>query len=345
MIVRRTFLSAALMGILLCPGFASDEASEKPAVLWTAPSQIGTRDLFYGQGGQGHAPTATPFVFVEEDRDGHSPKFVVKDRDGVLWKVKVGAEAQPEVVVTRFVWAVGYTTDEDYFLAAQQVENMPPKLSRGGEYVSSDGVVLNARWERMDRKKKGDWKWKDNPFSNTRELNGLRVLMALFNNYDMKDSQNAVYEDASERQFVIADLGATLGQTGSRWPGKTIRGDMEHFGKTKFVSKITEDYVNFAAPSWPMMYGIVPLPPLPYNYLSAPVVLFGRQPAPNITAQRWIGKHVPRKDVAWMAGLLRQLTPAQIQDAFRAGGYSADEVAEFSRIIQSRLAELDTIEP
>lgn len=341
MIAQRMFLSATLMALLLCSGLARD--SEKPAVLWTAPTQIATRDLFYGQGGAGHQPNAAPFVFVKEDRDGNSPKFVVEDRDGVRWKVKLGPEAQPEVTVTRFVWAVGYMTDEDYFLAAQEVRNLPRKLSRGGEYVSDDGIVANARWERMTREKEGSWKWADNPFSHTRELSGLRVLMALFNNYDMKDSQNTVYEDETGRQFLIGDLGATLGPTGSRWPGRTPRGDPNRYGRSKFVTKVTDDYVDFAAPSWPMMFGAVPLPPLPYSYLSAPVLLFGRPTAPNITEQHWIGKRVPRKDVAWIAGLLRQLTSEQIHAAFRAGGYTPDEVEELTRIVQKRIGELETI--
>jgi hypothetical protein len=167
--------------------------------------------------------------------------------------------------------------------------------------------------------------------------------MALFNNYDMKTSQNTIYEEGMNRQFIVGDLGATLGPTASRWPGQTPRGDVERYGKSKFVTKVTDDYVDFASPSWPMMFGAVPLPPLPYSYLVAPFTLIGIPAAPNVFDQRWIGKHIARKDVEWIAGLLRQLTPNQIRDAFRAGGYTPDESEAFSLILQTRIAELEGI--
>ena len=49
---------------------------------------------------------------------GRSPKdkFTVRDAQGGKWKIKLGDEARPETVATRFVWAVGFHTDEDYFL-------------------------------------------------------------------------------------------------------------------------------------------------------------------------------------------------------------------------------------
>ena len=33
---------------------------------------------------------------------------------------------------------------------------------------------------------------------------------------------------------------------------------------------------------------------------------------------RWIGRNIPIEDAKWVGGLLAQLKPAQIQDAFRA---------------------------
>ena len=32
------------------------------------------------------------------------------------WKIKLGDEARPETVATRFLWAAGYFADEDYYL-------------------------------------------------------------------------------------------------------------------------------------------------------------------------------------------------------------------------------------
>jgi hypothetical protein len=56
-----------------------------------------------------------------------------------------------------------------------------------------------------------------------------------------------------------------------------------------------------------------------------------------------VGKNVPREDVRWMAGLLRQLSPKQIRDAFRSAYYSPEEVEGFSRVVERRIAELGQI--
>jgi len=79
-------------------------------VLWKAPNDIQSRNLFYGIGGPSHAPRG-PFRFLKEDREGSNPKYSIEDSNGVKWKVKLGREAQPETAATRFVWAAGYYTD------------------------------------------------------------------------------------------------------------------------------------------------------------------------------------------------------------------------------------------
>jgi hypothetical protein len=58
---------------------------------------------------------------------------------------------------------------------------------------------------------------------------------------------------------------------------------------------------------------------------------------------RWIGRKIPRTDVEWMGHLLSQLTPNQIEDAFRAAGYSAQEVDGFTRVVERRIAELQAL--
>jgi hypothetical protein len=42
-----------------------------------------------------------------------------------------------------------------------------------------------------------------------------------------------------------------------------------------------------------------------------------------------------------MGHLLAQLSPTQIRDAFRAAGYSSNDVEEFSRIVERRIGELE----
>ena len=58
---------------------------------------------------------------------------------------------------------------------------------------------------------------------------------------------------------------------------------------------------------------------------------------------RWIGKNIPRSDARWIGGLLAQLSPEQIRDAFRAAGYSPEQVEGFAAVLQARIAELNTL--
>ena len=125
----------------------AEEISTGPAVMWNDPKDLKSRDLFYGPGGKEHAPKGT-FTFVEEDREGGSPKFVVRDAEGGKWKAKLGLEARPETVCTRLLWAVGYYANEDYFVRDLKVVGMPPRLHRGQEFVDAGGFVHNVRLKR-----------------------------------------------------------------------------------------------------------------------------------------------------------------------------------------------------
>jgi len=210
----------------------TEKLAEAQKILWLDPGDIGTRNLIYGQGGEEHQPPAGDFTFEKEDMNGSTPKFDVIDAKGEKWKLKLGDEARPETVATRLVWAVGFHTDEDYFLPAIHVKDMPKHIHRGRQFIEADGTMRNVRLERKipGQKKLGDWKWQDGLFSGTREWNGLRVLMALINNWDLKDINNSIYEmsakkgeisgkkaedksEAGELIYVVSDLGASFGPT------------------------------------------------------------------------------------------------------------------------------------
>jgi hypothetical protein len=297
--------------------------------LWQNPADIGSRDLYYGPGGKEHSPHTT-YTFVKEDLKGTNPKFEVRDENDVKWKVKLGVEARPEVAASRLVWAVGYYADEDYFLPELRVEDLP-HLERGQNLVGAGGVVRNVRMKRhvKGEKELGDWKWSENPFSQERELNGLRVIMALINNWDLKDVNNSVYEEkdkddaAPELHYAVTDLGASFGTTGQSWSHTLSKGNLKSYQHSKFIRKVTPTYVDFAVPSRPALI-----------YVFTPADFLGRM---NL---RWIGKHIPISDVRWIGGLLAQLSPQQIRDAFRAAGYSPEQVDAFSGVVEGRIAEL-----
>ena len=301
-----------------------------PAVLWRNPTDIGTRDLFYGPGGKEHQPHGT-FTFLKEDLDGSNPKFFVRDEAGVKWKVKLGVEARPETAASRFVWAAGYFANEDYFLRDLQVENMPAHLHRGQKLVAPDGSMHNVRLKRYPEgeKKIGNWQWRHNIFTGTRELNGLRVMMALINNWDVKDENNAIYEEPRgrgedpEQVYMISDLGASFGTAGPNWPLAKAKGNLESYRTSKLIRRVAQDQVDFYEPSRPS-----------YHYLVNPHQYFARR------GLRWIGRHISSSDARWMGEMLAQLSPRQIRDAFRAAGYSTQEVEGFARVVETRIAQL-----
>ena len=304
------------------------------AVLWRNPDDIKSRNLFYGPGGEAHAPHTT-YTFDKEDRGGTSPKFIVHDENGVKWKVKMGYEARPETVASRFVWAVGYSTNEDYFLPELHVAGMPEHLHRGRQFIAPPGTAHNVRLKRyLDGEKKvGIWKWSRNPFASTRELNGLRVMMALINNWDTKDVNNSIYfekhaegSDGPEDIYMVSDLGASFGSTGVTLKRAATDGDLHVYSSSKFVVKVTPKYVDFATPSPPTILDIF-----------YPPDFFMRM------HMRWIGRRIPRDDVHWIGQLLAQLSPQQVRDAFRAAGYTPDEVEGFAKIVEQRIADLGQI--
>src|SRR5579864_1390939 len=267
--------------------------------------------------------------------EGSNPKFDVHDRDGAKWKVKLGAEARPEVAASRLLWAAGYFTNEYYFLEDLQVQGLPAHLHRGQNLVGPDGTFHNVRLKRSAKgeEKIGNWQWGSNPFEGTREFNGLRVLMALINNWDLKDSNNAVYEEKHndrsadlEQIYLVSDLGASFGTTGIKLPVDASKGNLEAYKRSKFISNSSPDYVDFGAPSRPTLIESFNLPE------------FVRR-----IDLRWIGRQVPRADAKWMGQLLGRLSPDQIRDAFRAAGYSPQEANEFATVVQSRIAELNVL--
>jgi hypothetical protein len=302
------------------------------AHLWQNPSDISSRDLFYGPGGKKHAPHTT-YTFLQEDLSGTNPKFDVRDENGTKWRVKLGDEARPEVVASRLIWAIGYYANEDYFLQELHVEQMP-HLKRGQNLVGPDGTMHDVRLKRFpkDEKKIGDWKWSDNPFSSQRELNGLRVMMALVNNWDVKDLNNSVYEEnykdsaAADLHYVVSDLGASFGTAGRSVGRGVSKGDLNSYQHSKFISKVTSEYVDFNVPGRPSLI-----------YLFTPGEYFSRE------RLRWIGKHIPRSDARWAGSLLAQLSHEQIRSAFRAAGYRPDQVEGFASVVESRIAELNKL--
>src|SRR5262249_15025091 len=162
------------------------------------------------------------------------------------------------------------------------------------------------------------------PFTDTRQWYGLRVMMALLDNWDLKDVNNAVYQERSEtgpeQIYMVSDLGASFGSTGFRWPVSKSRDNLKEYAHAKFLRTVRPDYVDFKPPSRPA------------------IVYFFLGPRSYLKRRRlgWLGKDIPRRDARWVGELLGQLSREQIRDAFRAAAFSQPEVQAFSVVIERR---------
>ncbi len=260
------------------------------------------RDLFGGPGGGGAAPDPQgDYQFVARDVTGKSPGYDVRDAQGRLWSVKLGPEAQSEVVVSRLLWAAGYFQPATYYLPSWKlVGTSDPNRQPAGRFrLESDG-----------EKKVGLWSWSANPFVGTTPLRGLFVLMVIVNNWDLKTQQNPLYEltDGSAeplRRYAVRDLGASLGNTRWFFPGS--KSNVDDFEREQFIHSVSNGQVRF-------------------HYRGA-----WREPS--------LKRGVTPADVRWMSERLARLTAAQWSDAFRAAGYSEMDAHRYVIRLRQKVTE------
>ncbi|GAA3768767.1 hypothetical protein [Terriglobus aquaticus] len=299
----------------------------KHPVLWQQRNNISSLDLLWGQGGQKHAP-APPFTFESEGKNGTNPKFDVTDTNGTHWRCKLGDEARPEVVASRLLWAVGYYVNDDYLLPEASIGNI--HLKRGGNLVK-DGRVEDVRFARKPggQKKIGTWEWKKNPFYGSREFNGLRVMMAVMNNWDLKDENNSVYQDKKTGQqiFLVNDVGATFGSNGLVFSKAHAKGNVGNFKDSKFITRVNGDTVDFGTPKAPTSVLLLSA--------GTNAIYYGKR-----KALEWIGRDIPVADARWMGSQLSQISHQQLVDAFRAGNFPIEAIDEYVQVVESRIQEL-----
>jgi hypothetical protein len=274
-------------------------------VLWRQPTDISSRDLYLGPGGAAMRPDLRKLTFLKEEKGGYSKKYRVRDASGNEWVAKIGREAQSETSAVRLLWGVGYVTEVNY---------LAPRVTIPGK-GTFDNVRFEARpdgWKRLD-----GWKWSRNPFVKTPEFQGLKIMMALINNWDMKDSNNQIVyinNGNHELRYIISDLGATFGHASTTplfWRFTRSRNNPTKYAKAKFLEKVKGDQV---------------------------VLHFGGK-------NRGLLKNVSIQDAEWMASLLSQLSDRQIQDAFRAANYSPAQINLLAQTVRARSNELLSLRP
>lgn len=267
-------------------------------VLWQEPSDIASRNLFLGPGGEAMKPSLTEVTFIEEKEAAGAAKFRVRDGAGREWMVKAGGEAQAEVAASRIVWAVGYYTDVSYIVPSVE--------------IVGKGTFQNVRFEARPKgvKRLDEWLWDDNAFSGTRELQGLKVLLALLDNWNLKNENNKILfvrndeTRSSELLYIVSDFDTKFDKSGVS-PG-LWHATKEVDKKAKFIDNVKANIIDFG-------YG-------------------GRH------KERLAGITVDQ--AKWMGALLGRLSAQQFRDALRAANYSGDETQVLEKILRARIDEL-----
>ena len=317
--IRSTFIATVVL-LVSCStvAFSQDGDKEKKkkelpqgtAVLWREPTNIDSRDLLLGPGGETMKPDVSRITFVKEEKGGYSKKYRVKDAKGRVWVAKIGKEAQSETAAVRLVWAVGYVTEINYLV---------PRVT-----IEGKGTFENVRFEaRPENVERFDaWTWIENPFARKREMQGLKVLMALMENWDLKDDNNRILVVSNggrnELHYIVSDLGTTFGKTGGQKSPiafvKSIKGsrnEPEDYVKDEFINGVEGGNVqlDYSGKNSDLMQNI------------------------SVADARWIGE--------WLS----RLSDRQIQDAFRAANYSTQEVRMLTDAVRKRINQLRNLQP
>lgn len=245
-------------------------------------------------------PDISSVTFIEQKTGGWSTKYRVRDAAGKEWIAKVGKEAQPDTAANRLVWAVGYETEVAYLIPSLNI------IGKG----TFENVRLEARPD--DVKRTGLWSWANNPFQGKPELQGLKIMMALLNNWDMKDENNEILATkgqttGGELRYIISDLGATFGKTGGII--SRSRNKPSDYVKADFVKAVKGDLIDF-------------------SYGGKNQKLFK-----GLTAQ----------DAKWINRWLSRLSEDQIKDAFRAANYKPEEVETLAKAVRDRIGKLTNL--
>ncbi len=74
------------------------------------------------------------------------PGFEVRGPDGRTWDVKLGPEAQSEVVASRVLWAIGYHQPATYYVSNWQLAGGPGGQQQGARFrLESDDTEVDRR--------------------------------------------------------------------------------------------------------------------------------------------------------------------------------------------------------
>jgi hypothetical protein len=276
--------------------------------LWNEPQDLERRNLLWGSAQPAQAPSKdVEYEVRKRDTSGYSGGYDVVGPDGREWDIKVGKEAQTEVVLSRILWALGYHQPAAYYVTGWKLAGM----------WDDEGEQARFRLD-SDHETEGEWAWLDNPFSNTRAFRALIAVNLLLSNWDFKTSNNRIYvtkgPDGPVRRYVVQDLGAAFGKPRlarsnkllALFPGKVgTRNDIDDFEETKLIRSIKGSEVT-----------------LDYRGAAGEIL-----------------ETMSVADVIWACELMNRLHDGQLDDAFEAAGYDQPTRARFVTKIRAKLRE------
>jgi hypothetical protein len=285
--------------------------------LWREPSDLPAKDLFAGPGGVELAPASDrSYEFVAHKTTGTQRGYDVRDASGRVWSVKLGVEAQAEVVSSRVLWAIGYHQPPTYFVGSWTLS--------GGAASAGPQAVSRFRHDPDGTSVVGDWSWYKNPFADERPFKGLIVANLILNNWDFKTANNKIYEVAEgkgevRRRYVVRDLGASLGlaKQSAFWKffgipnSQGTKNDIDGFESQPFIERVDGDRITFA-----------------YRGVNTALV-----------------RSVSIGDVQWACALLAKIADAQWHEAFRAGGYPLLARERYIKKMKAKIAEGLSLRP
>jgi len=304
----KPFYLIILISLFFTPALAQKKKNKKQipqgkAVMWEKVN-IPRMDTYFGPGGKTMQPDLTRIEFIKEEKGGHNKKYRIKDGSGRVWVAKLGREARPETAAVRLLWSLGYKTEINYLV---------PSLTIPGKGTFQN-VRLEARPENIDRL--GNWSWRKNPFMNSNEFQGLKILMVLIHNWDIVDVNNTLLgeklSDGNHIYYTVGDLGSTFGRLGNNnFPviyrlGRST-GKPKQFAKSILIREVENGRIEL-------------------SYKGKLRDIFN-----DITVSQ--GR--------WLADLLLQLNDKQIEDAFRAANYSSGDIEIYKKSLKAKITELD----
>jgi len=244
-------------------------------------------------------------VYKEVEMNGQSPKFTCETSPGQEIKVKYGgsnAEVFGEVLATRLFWGIGFPADRMFPVRVRchgcsaDPKHSPERTTVTQEF---DPAVVERKFpgRAMETSENSGWKWSeiddlgsDSPRDARAQRDALKLLAAFIQHSDSKPSN----------QRIVCPPGQDVGTTGCRAPVLMIQDLGITFGEATALNK-NRNAVSVAG------WSQVPVWKDPAKCVAD---LRG-----SLTG-RFRNPQIGEAGRAFLAGLLIQLTDAQLRDLF-----------------------------